>query len=185
MNTDEPILVGLYFSRDENAITVTKEKYGAYGHSIAYGILENVHDTAECENDAYYRLWCSIPPAVPQCFRTYFGRIVRALALDRLRKRQARKRSSLSEVMMELDDLIGTAPSPEQTVGETEIRDLLRRFLGALSPQTRDFFVQRYWYLKDVATIAEMHRCSEENVRVALYRARNALKKILTEEGYL
>lgn len=185
MNTDDPILVGMYFSRDENALQRTKEYYGSYCRSIAWGILGEISEVEECENDVYHVLWNCIPPTVPQCFRTFLGNIARRLSIDRLRKRTAQKRSALSAVMMELDDLIGENPSPEVMIEGEELRQLLRRFLAELSPRAQDIFVQSYWYLKDVAAIAQMHGCSESTVRSTLSRTRSALKKMLTEEGYL
>jgi ECF subfamily RNA polymerase sigma-24 factor len=61
---DETI-ISLYFKRAEEAITATKDKYGRLLVSIAYGILKNMEDAKECENDTYLKTWMSIPSQKP------------------------------------------------------------------------------------------------------------------------
>ena len=60
---DDSMIVGLYWKRDENAITESDRKYGRYCASIAMNIV-NDHDHAEeCVNDTWLNAWNSIPPA--------------------------------------------------------------------------------------------------------------------------
>ena len=42
---DDELIVKLYWDRSEHAISETSRKYGAYCHSIAYGILQSREDT--------------------------------------------------------------------------------------------------------------------------------------------
>ena len=60
--SDEKI-IELFLSRDEKAIELTAERYERYCVQIAMNILHNHSDAEECVNDAYLRLWNSIPPA--------------------------------------------------------------------------------------------------------------------------
>ena len=71
--TDEE-LIGLYFSRNEEAIAGTKAKYGSYLGMVAGNILRNTRDTEECLNDAYLAAWNSIPPNMPENLQTYLGK---------------------------------------------------------------------------------------------------------------
>lgn len=186
MKIDEPILVQLFFDREERAITETKAKYGAYCNRIAYDILRDAQDAAECENDAYLQLWRLIPPKRPLCFRTFLGRIVRNLSVNRLNQRSCQKRGGINgEILGEINQMLKTNRSPEEEVMGAEMQRAIVRFLDQQSYRSRVMFAQRYWYLKEIPDIAALHGCSEEAVRSSLYRTRTALKEFLTKEGYL
>ena len=88
---DEEIL-DLYRDRDENAITATAEKNGAYCHVIAFNILNSHEDAEECVNDTWLGAWNSIPPQRPNRLNAYLGRITRNLSLNRYQQYNAEKR---------------------------------------------------------------------------------------------
>ena len=58
-------IIDLYNQRDENAISETAKKYGAFCESIAFNILTIAADVEECVNDTYLQAWNSIPPQQP------------------------------------------------------------------------------------------------------------------------
>ena len=74
-------IIGLYWERNEAAITASADKYGDYCHSISYNILHNNEDAEECVNDAYLGAWNAIPPARPDPLLAYLVKIVRNLSL--------------------------------------------------------------------------------------------------------
>ena len=43
---EDSAIVALYWARDEQALTETVKKFGAYCHRIAMNILANTHDAA-------------------------------------------------------------------------------------------------------------------------------------------
>lgn len=63
---DDNKIIELYWERDEDAITQTKESYGERLKALAYRILRSSEDAEECENDTYMKAWESIPPQKPQ-----------------------------------------------------------------------------------------------------------------------
>ena len=65
-------IIGLYWKRDEAAISETAKKYGAFCHRIAGNILTLKEDAEECVSDTYYQAWESIPPARPEKLRAVF-----------------------------------------------------------------------------------------------------------------
>ena len=79
---DDAGIIELYFSRDENAIKETDKKYGVYCTTIAMGLLHLMEDAQECVNDTYLSAWNQIPPFVPECLRTFLGRLTRNIAID-------------------------------------------------------------------------------------------------------
>ena len=92
---DDDAILGLYLARSEEAIAETAGKYGSYCQAVARRILAQPQDCEECVNDAYHRVWNAIPPQKPQHLRAFLARIVRNLALDRIRHDGAQKRGSL------------------------------------------------------------------------------------------
>lgn len=85
-------IINLYFERKESAITETSHKYGGYLSALAYSILDDREDTAECVNDTYFRAWNVIPPQMPQRLKCFLGRITRNLALNVAEAKNAIKR---------------------------------------------------------------------------------------------
>ena len=79
---DEDI-IGLYWKRDEHAISESQQAYGGYCSALAYRILASSEDAEECVNDTWLRAWNAIPPQQPVHLRQFFGRITRNLAFKK------------------------------------------------------------------------------------------------------
>jgi len=88
---DEKI-IGLYWERNEDAITETSSKYGKLFFRIASNILLNHEDSEECVNDTYLGLWNAIPKERPSPFSVFASRITRNLALKKYEYLSAEKR---------------------------------------------------------------------------------------------
>ena len=101
---DDKRIIDLYFDRDERAIEESSIKYGAYCGRVAFNILSDPYETEECLNDTWLRSWNTIPPTIPDVLRSFFARITRNLAIDKLRKKHAERRLS-SEYLVSLDEL--------------------------------------------------------------------------------
>lgn len=59
---DDRRIVELFLNRSEEALLQIDIKYGRYCHRVAFNVLGNAEDSEECVNDAYMRVWGSIPP---------------------------------------------------------------------------------------------------------------------------
>ena len=97
-------IIELYFSRDEQAIIKTAEKYGGYCATIATNILHDSFDSEECVNDAYLAAWNSIPPARPEHLSSYLAKLTRNIALNRYKAKNAERRGG-GEFAVSLDEL--------------------------------------------------------------------------------
>ena len=98
-------IVEMYWNRNEQAISVTAEKYGTYCYSVAYGVLHNEEDSEESVNDTYMSAWNSMPPHKPSVLKTFLGKITRRISIDRWRKKTAEKRGALAVIPAERDSL--------------------------------------------------------------------------------
>ncbi len=179
-------IVNLFISRDESAISVTKEKYGRKLNILSFGLTEDINAAEECESDTYLKTWYSIPPNTPfEYLYPYLARILRHIALDFCKARNRDKRkATVEELSMELEQTIPDKCSTEELFLESHLHDLLNSFLCSLSPEKRNIFIRRYWYMDSVKTISEGYRISQSKVKVILHRTREELKKYLEKEGY-
>ncbi len=179
-------IIQLFWQRSESALVETSAGYGSYCMYIADHILRDRQDAEECVNDAYNKLWNLIPPNRPRSLSAFLGKIVRDLAIDRLRKNLAGKRGAAETVsiMDELGELTQKEDDTYSLDDKILLKDLLNQFLSSLPKEKRVMFMRRYWYLNSVRDIAKDFGLSESNVKVTLLRIRKELKEILVKEGF-
>lgn len=183
---DDSTIVDLYLARDEEAIRLTKEKYGRSLRRIAAGILHDTSDAEECENDTYLKTWNQIPPHEPRTYLfPFLARIIRCDALDRLKMKLREKRNA--EFVALSDELSAILPAPEDVESEVdgiELSRVISAFLREQEPERRSIFLRRYWYMDSVHEIALRFGCTDGRIKTLLYRVRNDLRQYLEEEGY-
>ncbi len=85
-------IIQMLQTRNERAIEAAQEKYRGFAMSILSNLLEFKEDREECMNDAFLKLWNSIPPAEPESLSAYLAEILRNEALMRTRRENAWKR---------------------------------------------------------------------------------------------
>lgn len=177
-------IVDMFWARNEDALVETQKKYEKYGMYIAGHLLGNREDAAECFNDALLRLWKAIPPHRPEKLSAFLGKIVRGLAVDRIRERNAMKRGGeIRGISDELAECFAGAEPFEDTQESVLIGQALNCFLATLSERVRVMFVKRYWYMCSVKEIAGEMSLGESYVKVTLMRTRQNLRAYLEGEG--
>ena len=180
-------IIKLFLDRDPAAVAGLREAYGKGALSVACSVLSSPEDAEECVNDAYMKLWSSIPPQRPENLPAYLYRTVRNLAIDRLRHDCAQKRGAGGETAV-FDELADYLPSPHNLEDELFAKELFRQigqFLQELSPNDRSIFVCRYWLEMATADIAGKLRLKEGCVRMSLHRSRKKLYTHLKKEELL
>ena len=182
---DEKI-VSLYWQRDEAAIYETERKYGRYLTRIAHNILNDLEDSRESVNDTYYAAWNSIPPQRPQMLTTYLGKLTRRISIDMLRKRTRDKRGG-TEYTLSISELEGTLSAgntTEEAMDEKLLGEAISNFLRDLSPDARNTFIGRYFFMDPLAEVARYCGMSESKAKSMLFRTRRKLKDYLLKEGF-
>ena len=179
---DDRQIIALFYERSEQAITELSKKYGDLCFKIAINILSDPQDAEECVNDAYLGAWNSIPPQNPTPLRAYLCRIVRNLALKRLRTNTALKRGSRVEVSLsELENCLPDNSFDEQ-LSAKELTAQLNAFLSTLHRDDRVMFLKRYWFAEPLSEIAKTFGITEHNASVRLSRIRKKLHQYLNKE---
>lgn len=182
---DDTSIIELYWNRDEQAICETDKKYGKLCYRLADNILKHKEDTEECVNDAFLKVWNSIPDDRPEHLSAYICQIVKRLALSKFRYNTAGKRHCDSYMSYEeLSDIVSDRKNPEDASIITELSYSISDFLMQESKKNRVIFIRRYWYYDSAEDIAEVFHISPNTVWSILSRMRKRLKKHLKKEGY-
>jgi len=173
-------IIELFFQRTEDAITEIQKKYGKLCQDVARRILPDQRDVEECINDAYFRVWASIPPKRPPSLEAYLARITRNLALDKYAYNTAAQRNTaLTEAFEELEAYLSLEDPAGEMTAEWEFHDFLNRFLRLQSKEARRFFLRRYWYGENIREIAQSCHVSEAKVKSSLFHTRTRLRDAL------
>ena len=179
-------IVGLFFSRSEQAITELNLKYGKTIKNVAWNILNNPQDVEECTNDTYLHVWNRIPPTKPDSLGAYVCRIARNVSLKRYQSNTAVKRNSYYDVaLQELEDTIPALSTVESDLEAKELTRYLNRYLDKLAPDDRYMFLRRYWFGDSIGEIAQQLSSSPGSVSVRLFRMRQNLQQHLQKEGMI
>lgn len=181
MFTEEQILE-LYFKRDERAVEMTSQMYGAKLTRFADSMVAH-EDAVECVNDTYIAAWNKIPPQRPHKFLAWLYKVCRNIVCDRIDWNNAAKRnSSLNCILDELEECL--ADSTAKYAGEmSDIGRCLTDFLNSIERERRVIFVRRYWYGMTIEELSDESGRSKSNIKTMLFRIRADLKKYLEEEG--
>ena len=152
-------IVQLYLMRNEEALSQTENKYGAYIGAVALNILGNLSDMDEAKNDVLMALWNSIPPNEPENLKAF-----------------------LDLTCEELDACMPERASVEEALNEKELKRALSAFLSKLSDDERRVFICRYFYGDGVAALAKNFCFSQSKVKMMLKRTRDKLRSALEKE---
>lgn len=177
-------IVTLLWERQESGIQQMQSNYKGYCMKIASRIVRNEEDASECINDVWLKVWKSIPPHRPKCLAGYLAKITRNMALDLYRKHCASKRGGgqLDKNLDELAGCISGADPIEEKLAHDHLKITIKRFLEGTEYRRRNIFLQRYFYMMDIAEIAQVMHMKESSVRSVLSRMRKELQSTLEKE---
>lgn len=179
-------IVSMYWDRDEAAIRETESKYGHYLQKIAFNILNNTEDSRESVNDTYLAAWNSMPPHRPGILSAYLAKLTRRISIDcfRGRTRQKRMASEYAVSLSELEDCLSGGDTTQELVNVRLLADAIGIYLRLQSPEARNAFIGRYYFLDSVKEVAAYCGMSESKAKTLLYRTRVGLREYLEKEGF-
>ncbi len=177
---DEQKIIMLLWNRSETALQAISDLLGGRLYTIASNILQDHHEAEECLNDTYLALWNAIPPNRPHPLIAYACRMMRNIAINRLRDRHCAYEVPLEELAESV-----SAGTLEEQMDAQELGEAINRFLATVSQESRVIFLRRYWFGDGVKDIAHDRGMTENAVSVRLARTRAKLKIYLSREGYL
>ena len=163
---------------DKHIFIELHEGYSQTMYRIAYGILRDSSLAEDVVQESFIRIIENFDKIIkkkcPQT-RKYFVSIVRSISIDVYRKRKRQQTLSFDEfegtVAGDFENIENLLEGMEM---EGYLLQLPKSYYAILSLKYDD----GYTY-KEIATILDI---TEENARKRLHRARNKLRKILTEK---
>ena len=187
VSMDDTEILELLKKRDENAVKTLLDKYGRYCYTVAYRILQSSEDAEECVNDALMKLWASPKELFPDNLRLYLAKITRNLAINKYNSNRSIKRGGdeFFVALEEISEIVSDSSDTENEIMRGEFMTSVNRFLRSVPERECGIFINRYFDLDPVKTIAENYGLRENNVLKILSRTREKLKKFLEREGYI
>ena len=158
-------------------------------YNLCRRLVGNPEDAAELTQEAFLNAWRGLGRFQGESsFSTWLYRLASNACIDFLRKEKRRQSLSMT---VSLDDeeearqveLPDERYAPERELERTEVRQAVAAGLERLTPEHRQVLVMREINGLSYAEIGAVLGLEEGTVKSRIARARNALRKVLTERG--
>ncbi|MGN8968109.1 RNA polymerase sigma factor [Intestinimonas sp. HCP28S3_D6] len=174
---------------DESAFEVLVTDNEKRIYNLCRRLTGNPEDAAELTQEAFLNAWRGLGRFQGESsFSTWLYRLASNACIDFLRKEKRRQNLSMT---VSLDDeeearqveLPDERYTPERELERTEVRQAVAAGLERLTPEHRQVLVMREINGLSYAEIGGVLGLEEGTVKSRIARARNALRKVLTERG--
>lgn len=174
---------------DETAFEVLVTDNEKRIYNLCRRLTGNPEDAAELTQEAFLNAWRGLGRFQGESsFSTWLYRLASNACIDFLRKEKRRQNLSMT---VSLDDeeearqveLPDERYAPERELERTEVRQAVAAGLERLTPEHRQVLVMREINGLSYAEIGAVLGLEEGTVKSRIARARNALRKVLTERG--
>lgn len=185
---EETRLAFLAASGDEKAFETLMRKYEKFVSTCVYQVVGNPEDTLDVAQETFLKVYKSISSFKGESsFSSWLYRVAKNCAYDFVRKKK------LSSVSLDSTDDEGVTMDipdsdiktrPEDLALRKEKQEMLWKAIEKLSDEHREVITLRDINDYTYEQIADMLSLEAGTVKSRLFRAREALKKILTKENY-
>lgn len=173
---------------NDSAFEYLVKKHERLVFTAVYGIVGNPDDAMDVSQEVFLKVYKSLSSFKGDSeFSTWLYRIAKNCALDFVRQ----KKTSPISIDTSGEESEGfdipdesTKSNPEKSVLSKERRQMLHKALGLLSDEHREIIILRDMNDYSYEEIAERLEIEPGTVKSRLFRAREALRKILLKENY-
>lgn len=174
---------------DESAFEALVTENEKRIYNLCRRLTGNPEDAAELTQEAFLNAWRGLGRFQGESsFSTWLYRLASNACIDFLRKEKRRQSLSMT---VSLDDeeearqveLPDERYTPERELERIEVRQAVEAGLEKLTPEHRQVLVMREINGLSYAEIGGVLGLEEGTVKSRIARARNALRKVLTERG--
>lgn len=176
---------------DRDAFNELMEKYQDMVFGMAYSLLSDYEDAKDASQEIFIKVYKSISSFKGQsAFTTWLYVICRNVCNDILRKRQ-KGGATIISLDADTDDespvreVKSDAPTPEERAEMNETQRLVRDAINSLKPEYREILIYADIHQLSNYEVAKILKCPLGTVKSRLNRARNALRKKLSEKREL
>lgn len=159
--------------------------YGSYVYAIVYNKLRScgtAEDVEECVSDVFADLFLAIDKGEINNIKAFLGTVAKRIAIDRFRSLSGRTSKT---VYVDEDNMQELASdfNVEQMSDQSELRRILLDQIEALGEPDSTILIQKFYYNKTSAEIAETVAMNASSVRSRCTRAMQRLKTTLSAVG--
>lgn len=177
---DESRLIVHAREGDQAAFRELVERYQGAVYNLAYRMLGSPDEAEDAAQEIFVRVYRQLASYdVARKFSTWILAIATNYCIDQLRRRRLQ--------LVPLETIVPWArsreASPERESLDREARDEIQALLRRLPEKYRAVLVLRYWQDLSCAEIGEVLHLPEGTVKTQLHRARQALARLMQEEG--
>ncbi len=173
---------------DNDAFEQLVRKYERLVSTCVYGVVNNTEDTLDVSQEVFLKVYRNLSSFKGDSeFSTWLYRVAKNCALDFVRKRKPASSSiDTSGEDNEGFDIPDTSDgaNPEKSALKKESSEILHKAIDSLSDEHREIIILRDINDYSYEQIANILKLEAGTVKSRLFRAREALKKILTKENY-
>lgn len=163
-------------------------RYQGQVFNLCLRMTADAEDAADLTQEAFVKVWKSLDTfQFDAAFFTWLYRLASNCCLDFLRSKKRRPTVSLTMETEEEDeqtlDVSDDAPTPEEAAISKEERETLRLAMQSIDAEQRQILTLRVVNDLSYSDIARVLGIREGTVKSRLSRARESLRKKLTEIG--
>lgn len=163
-------------------------RYQGQVFNLCLRMTADAEDAADLTQEAFVKVWKSLDTfQFDAAFSTWLYRLASNCCLDFLRSKKRRPTVSLTMETEEEDeqtlDVSDDAPTPEEAAISKEERETLRLAMQSIDAEQRQILTLRVVNDLSYSDIARVLGIREGTVKSRLSRARESLRKKLTEIG--
>jgi RNA polymerase sigma factor (sigma-70 family) len=164
------------------------ESYQAYLYRAVFSVLHHPKDAEDATQEAFVKIFFSLPNYQGQGFKTWITRIAVNTAIDHKRKLGSRKEKLVATNTVNddvpLNEQFPAPESVEDNLLRKERSRLIAHYLNDIPDNYRHIVVAFYMEEKSHLQIANEHNIAVKTVESKLYRARHWMKKHWKEEDF-
>jgi RNA polymerase sigma-70 factor (ECF subfamily) len=170
---------------DEHAFSQLYERYRKPVYATAFRIIQSPEDSRDATQEIFVKLYRSLRSWNPgkASFATWIYRLAANHAIDcwraRHRRRESQGPAESEERGVREYPLADAIRSPYREVESRQRLDAVRRCVGSLPELQKKVFVLRYFQELKLEEIADMESCSLGTVKTSLFRATQAVRRVM------
>ena len=178
-------LVARILRGDQRAFEVLVQRYSPLVLRVVRGVLARSADVEDIAQEVFLRAYRSLGQIeAGSRLAPWLVRIAVNLCYDHLRRLRRRGERSFSELGPQEARVVDTLLHDEAALHAVDrlfLREVAEKLVGQLAPQDRAVLLLKEREGMNTREVARVLGCSETAVRLRLFRARRALRKLLGE----
>ncbi|OIJ14338.1 RNA polymerase subunit sigma [Anaerobacillus alkalilacustris] len=176
------MLIKQILAGNDHAFRLLVQKYRNHIYKIVYSVLRNEKDAEDAAQEAFIKIYSSLPKYEGKGFKTWMTRIALNHSIDTKRKRDRMKEEVKEEINLQL--VISNNENIEDELLKKEKKLQVQKHINELPKNYRDVVQGFYIQEKSFQQLASEQGVKEKSIEVKLHRARKWMKARWKEENF-